>query len=100
MNECVKTPHFCHKNASCTNIKGNYACDCVNGFTGDGYREFLKLKLYFLLTSTLLICGRLGSVFFSNGAIYHESENTATINNVLSSTDLSILLMRNYRNEI
>ena len=36
-NECVESPGICHQNASCTNTDGNYFCECLTGFTGDGY---------------------------------------------------------------
>jgi hypothetical protein len=52
VNECMETPGVCHQYANCTNTDGNYSCECLRGFTGDGYlncsgelKSNLKLKL-------------------------------------------------------
>jgi hypothetical protein len=33
----METPGVCHQYANCTNTDGNYSCECLRGFTGDGY---------------------------------------------------------------
>jgi hypothetical protein len=36
-DECAKNNGGCHKHASCTNEFGGFSCDCVEGFSGDGF---------------------------------------------------------------
>ena len=36
IDECAQMIHDCHSNATCTNTPGDFDCDCVPGFTGDG----------------------------------------------------------------
>ena len=36
-DECVSGMNMCHTNASCTNTNGSYECQCLPGFTGDGF---------------------------------------------------------------
>lgn len=46
INECLDTPNICHHNANCTNTDGNYSCQCLKGFTGNGYLSCLgKFKI-------------------------------------------------------
>ena len=35
-NECNKTNHGCHVNATCKNLHGSYSCNCKPGFDGNG----------------------------------------------------------------
>ena len=47
IDEC-KGNHFCHVNASCTNIIGSHVCKCHPGYTGNGRDctgEFDRLPL-------------------------------------------------------
>ena len=37
VDECSTSEILCHVNASCYNTKGNYGCQCLPGFTGDGF---------------------------------------------------------------
>ena len=37
MDECAEGTHTCHENAKCTDVVGGFTCDCVTGFTGDGF---------------------------------------------------------------
>ena len=34
-DECDSGDHGCDTNALCTNTIGSYACDCVDGYTGN-----------------------------------------------------------------
>ena len=36
INEC-KIDSPCHANATCNNTEGSYTCQCIVGFTGDGF---------------------------------------------------------------
>lgn len=36
INECVEDKDNCHEKANCTNIEGNFTCQCISGYTGDG----------------------------------------------------------------
>jgi len=36
INECASGEKLCHRNASCFNKVGDYKCNCLDGFTGDG----------------------------------------------------------------
>ena len=35
-DECELNDTLCHKDATCTNTRGSYRCDCNTGYTGDG----------------------------------------------------------------
>ena len=37
IDECSASQDDCHTNASCSNTEGSYGCQCVPGFTGDGF---------------------------------------------------------------
>ena len=37
LNECAEGTHTCHENASCTDVVGGFTCECLIGFTGDGF---------------------------------------------------------------
>ena len=37
VDECSTGNNSCHVNASCTNTDGGYECDCISGFSGDGF---------------------------------------------------------------
>ncbi|XGW06263.1 hypothetical protein V3C99_016516 [Haemonchus contortus] len=37
VNECLRTPHVCDRNAECINREGSFICTCVTGFAGNGY---------------------------------------------------------------
>ena len=37
LNECDLDMHGCHDNATCNNTDGSYSCECVEGYTGDGF---------------------------------------------------------------
>lgn len=37
VDECLTSKDNCHTNASCSNSEGSYGCQCVPGFTGDGF---------------------------------------------------------------
>ena len=36
LNECTKNIHQCHERAVCVNSVGNYSCECVKNYTGNG----------------------------------------------------------------
>jgi len=36
IDECDRSSHKCHVNASCNNTNGGYNCSCKDGYTGDG----------------------------------------------------------------
>ena len=37
INECNDSTHMCSDNATCINAPGSYECECLDGFTGDGF---------------------------------------------------------------
>ncbi|KAK6026382.1 calcium binding EGF domain protein, partial [Ostertagia ostertagi] len=37
VNECLRTPHVCDRNAECLNREGSFICTCMTGFAGNGY---------------------------------------------------------------
>ncbi|PAV69127.1 hypothetical protein WR25_05783 [Diploscapter pachys] len=37
VNECLKMPHICDKNAECINREGSFICTCLEGYAGNGY---------------------------------------------------------------
>ena len=37
LDECLTDTDICNENANCTNTDGSYACQCVKGYSGDGY---------------------------------------------------------------
>ncbi|PAV69212.1 hypothetical protein WR25_01554 [Diploscapter pachys] len=37
VNECLKMPHVCDKNAECINREGSFICTCLEGYAGNGY---------------------------------------------------------------
>ncbi len=36
INECEESFHNCNVNAECVNLEGSFACECDNGFEGNG----------------------------------------------------------------
>ena len=52
INECeLDELNDCHDNATCNNTIGNYTCECMNGYRGDGLHcqgntELLLLHVY------------------------------------------------------
>ena len=36
IDECTMMLDDCSEHASCTNVIGSFACNCLDGFTGDG----------------------------------------------------------------
>jgi hypothetical protein len=36
INECLENMDNCHDNATCSNNEGSFACQCIQGYTGDG----------------------------------------------------------------
>ncbi|KAM9316126.1 uncharacterized protein PAF06_007094 [Gastrophryne carolinensis] len=39
INECLNTTSPCTGNANCTNLPGNFSCQCMPGYEGDGYKQ-------------------------------------------------------------
>jgi hypothetical protein len=37
LDECTLHEDSCHKNADCINMIGSYKCECVTGFSGNGF---------------------------------------------------------------
>lgn len=37
INECIEGTATCHADANCMNSDGDFACECKEGFVGDGY---------------------------------------------------------------
>ncbi|KHN80174.1 Nidogen-2 [Toxocara canis] len=37
VNECLRAPYVCDKNAECRNTDGSFICECLPGFAGNGY---------------------------------------------------------------
>ncbi|GMS79840.1 hypothetical protein PENTCL1PPCAC_2015, partial [Pristionchus entomophagus] len=37
VNECMRLPYVCDKNAECVNKEGSFICQCLSGFAGNGY---------------------------------------------------------------
>ncbi|XP_066263554.1 nephronectin-like [Branchiostoma lanceolatum] len=37
VDECAEGSHNCSAYASCTDTPNSYACDCISGYSGDGY---------------------------------------------------------------
>ncbi|CAI4225023.1 unnamed protein product [Auanema sp. JU1783] len=37
VNECMKQPYVCDKNAECINRNGSFICTCLAGYAGTGY---------------------------------------------------------------
>ena len=37
INECGTQSTMCGKNAECINTEGSFSCQCIAGFSGDGY---------------------------------------------------------------
>ena len=37
IDECDRVEHICVEHATCINNDGSYTCDCLEGFTGDGF---------------------------------------------------------------
>ncbi|WKY12604.1 hypothetical protein Q1695_003866 [Nippostrongylus brasiliensis] len=37
VNECLRSPERCDKNAECLNREGSFICTCLPGFAGNGY---------------------------------------------------------------
>ncbi|KAK0587129.1 hypothetical protein LWI29_017865 [Acer saccharum] len=39
IDECENGNHLCSKHAKCTNIEGNYTCECIKGYNGEGRKD-------------------------------------------------------------
>ncbi|VDO72668.1 unnamed protein product [Heligmosomoides polygyrus] len=37
VNECLRAPYLCDRNAECLNREGSFICTCLSGFAGNGY---------------------------------------------------------------
>ena len=37
LDECSLSNSSCHQNANCTNTNGSFECNCLPGYTGDGF---------------------------------------------------------------
>lgn len=37
IDECSVESDACHDNATCMDTVGNYSCECVSGFSGNGF---------------------------------------------------------------
>ena len=58
VDECSTGNNSCHVNASCTNTDGSYECDCISGFSGDGYNcssKFCAIEIICKNYQSLLI---------------------------------------------
>ena len=54
IDECEEEISNCHTNAECINAIGNYSCQCVQGYFGDGFScvgEFVVSMIRFFLPS-------------------------------------------------
>ena len=49
VNECVTGADICHMNATCNNTDGSYDCDCMYGFTGDGFNCSSKVVCFMFI---------------------------------------------------
>jgi len=47
--------HNCHPQATCTNTPGNFICNCIEGFEGDGF-SCEGIFTFFFLNWVILIC--------------------------------------------
>ena len=36
IDECLNESDECHENATCMDTVGNYSCQCLSGFSGNG----------------------------------------------------------------
>ena len=48
VNECVFNIHDCSDRAKCTNLKGNFTCECLEGYEGDGKECLSPAQVYYL----------------------------------------------------
>ncbi|KHJ80423.1 calcium binding EGF domain protein [Oesophagostomum dentatum] len=51
VNECLRAPYLCDKNAECMNREGSFICTCLPGFAGNGY-NCTKTKSVEMIAST------------------------------------------------
>ena len=50
LHECNLNTDGCHDNASCINNEGSYTCNCLNGYTGNGFNCSGKWNNHQVLT--------------------------------------------------
>ena len=72
INECnIDSP--CHANATCNNTEGSYTCECIIGFTGNGFTCDGMLMFIRFAMFSLNFLSRLESVIekmlFLNGTV-------------------------------
>ena len=53
-DECTSGEANCDRNAKCINTLGSYKCDCVPGYSGDGY-TCRGLTLLFIRSLSLIL---------------------------------------------
>ena len=68
VHECEDGTHTCDGNATCKNNDGSYACQCNDGYSGNGYeckgKKQYSRKSSYVLTSMsemimCVICGKM-----------------------------------------
>ena len=74
IDECAEEDDNCHSNAICTNLPGNFSCDCQLGYMGDGIESCIGTYKYLFVLffephqSMREACG----ISFNNSVLNHS----------------------------
>ena len=74
IDECAES-NECHPNATCTDTKGSYTCECDTGFNGDGFNCIVNSTgikyplIFYFYHATSWMCAHSGHIYLINNPL-------------------------------